>query len=150
MPDPSGRPTPVDPTRSAGAEGRPIRLMCVDDSVDVIRMLRIAIAREPGLNWVGHLNSADRLVDEAAIHQPDVVLLDLTMPGRDPLAAVAELAATMPGVRVLAFSGFDDADRLDAVVKAGAWGLISKHCSTAEIVAAIRQVASGGLVVPAH
>ena len=126
----------------------PIRVLCVDDSPDVIRMLQITIGREADLECTGALSSADHLIEKATADQPDVVLLDLTMPGRDPLEAVAEMARSMPDIRVLVFSGFDDQAHVDAVFQAGAWGLVSKNAEISAILAAIRQVAAGGVVHP--
>jgi DNA-binding NarL/FixJ family response regulator len=124
-------------------------VLCVDDAPDVIRMLRMMIAGEPTLLCVGLLSSADRLVEEAVAHRPHVVLLDLTMPGRDPLAALEELSRTCPSARVLGFSGFDDRARVNAVIEAGGWGLVSKDSGGWEaILAAIQQVARGQIVRP--
>ena len=66
-----------------------IRVLCVDDSRDVTNMLARLMSFETDVMCVGELNSADRLVAEVGALRPDVVLIDLTMPGRDPLGARA-------------------------------------------------------------
>ena len=139
---PGGAGNPTDP------QPEQIRVLCVDDSPDVLRAIRMAITRQKDMVCVGSLQSADRLDEEVLSLRPDVILLDLTMPGRDPIEATALLARTHASARVLAFSGYNDATRYDAVVKAGGWGLVSKDKGSVTILAAIRQVATGEIVRP--
>jgi len=144
-------PEATGPSPDSGASprtGSAIRLMCVDDSPDVLRMLRIAASGESGIVCVALLESADRMIEEATAHRPDVVLLDLSMPGRNPLEALAELSKMLPSVRVLGFSGFDSPDHWNAVIEAGGWGLVSKHEGWPVIYGAIRSVADGAVVRP--
>jgi len=119
-----------------------IRTLYVDDSPDLVRLYTMLIGRESDLECAGSLPSADQLVEEVVRTKPDVVILDLTMPGRDPLEAVRELAVVAPAVRVIAFSGHDDDDTIDAVFKAGAWDMVSKNEDPYEVLAAIRRTAA--------
>jgi len=66
------------------------------------------------------------------------VVLDLTMPGPDPVEAIRVLAERAPSCRVIAFSGYDDPETKDEVCRAGAWGLVSKHGEPRDLLRAIR------------
>src|SRR5678816_409097 len=88
------------------------------------------------------------LTEECARVRPQVVLLDLHMPGTPPLEALKELSAAAPAVRVIVFSGLDDGETVDRAVRAGAWGLVPKVAATDAILDAIRRVAAGEVSVP--
>ena len=124
-----------------------IRVMVVDDSRDLAEMYRRLLDDAPGLCCVGTLESADRLVPQVESLRPDIVLLDLTMAGRSPLAALSEVAARFPDTRVIVFSGYDDRRTVDAALDAGAWGLISKHLDPIATIEALRSVAKGEVVL---
>lgn len=121
-----------------------ISVLCVDDTVKLTDAYRTLLDRQTDMKCVGCLDSADTLLHAARTLRPDVILLDLTMPGLPPLTAIASLAADHIPARVLAFSGYDDADTRDAVFTAGGWGLVSKLAEPAEVLEAIRVVARGG------
>lgn len=123
-------------------------VLLVDDSPDILSSLEMILDDESDLSCVGTLRSADELVSQVATQQPQVVVLDLTMPGRPPLEALVELRDRFPKTRVIVCSGYDDPATLDAVTDAGAWGFVNKHSDPDEILAAIRAVASGETVFP--
>jgi two-component system response regulator DesR len=120
-----------------------IRVLCVDDNPFVADGIRIRLAIHPGFDWVGHLSTADDLIDQAQRLRPDIVLLDIDMPGRDSLLALAELTATVSSVRTIIVSGYERDDYLDRAVEAGAWGYVSKNDGPQQIVDAIREVHAG-------
>lgn len=120
----------------------PLRVLIVDDSADLRGMLRAYFQRE-GMEVVGMLESADALIGAAASQRPDVALVDLTMPGRDPLEAVRELAQQRPEVRIVVCSGYDDQATIDSAIEAGASGFVSKHADIDGIVLAVRRAWSG-------
>jgi DNA-binding NarL/FixJ family response regulator len=124
------------------------KVLCVDDSPDIGGLCRRLIDSEADMQCVGVLHTADGLVDHVEQVRPDVVLLDLTMPGKDPVDAIRELAISAPWCRVLAFSGHDDDERLLSITEAGAWGLVSKGADPTQLTAAIRRVATGDFVRP--
>jgi len=125
---PSAAPSPI----------RRTRVLCVDDSPDIGKMLARLIREQPDLEDAGVLDRAEGLVDEVIGRRADVVVLDLTMPGFDPVVVIRALAVRLPSCRVIAFSGYDDPDTKDEVRCAGAWGLVSKHGESADIIRAIR------------
>lgn len=122
-----------------------IRVLCVDDSRDITTVLRQCLDREPDMECVGTLHSADDLVSQVSERRPDVVLLDMTMPGRNPLAVLRELggvaAGNHRGVRVIVFSGRDDQEVVERAAEAGARGFLSKDAEVPQILGAIREAA---------
>jgi two-component system response regulator DesR len=129
-------------------ETEKIRVLCVDDSDDIAQMLERSVAAEPDMTSVGRLPGADDLVSEVARARPSVVLLDLTMPGKDPLSAVRELHAAHPTVRVIVYSGYDDRAAVNSAMDAGAWGFVPKHTDVSALLGVIRNVAQGAFVFP--
>jgi len=109
-------------------------------------MLARLIRDQPDLEDAGVLDRAEGLVDEVLGQRADVVVLDLTMPGPDPMGAIRALALRVPSCRVIAFSGYDDPEMKDEVRCAGAWGLVSKNGQPADIIRAIRS--AGGEAPP--
>lgn len=127
---------------------RVIRVLCVDDTAMLAEALCQVVDMTEGMCCAGALLNADRLGDEAESRQADIVLLDLRMPGRDPLEALAELVGRLPQTRVIVFSGLLDAQTVDRAVAAGAWGCLEKGVDAEPILDAIRTVARGGTVFP--
>ena len=82
----------------------PIPVLCVDDSPDLSEVLCRVINAADGMNVVGRLAEADNLVEEVRRTCPRVVVIDLTMNGKDPLDAVRDLSQAFPDVRIIAFS----------------------------------------------
>jgi len=120
-----------------------LRVLCVDDNPLVLEALGLKLSLLTGFHWLTPLSSADELVAEVRRQMPDVVLLDIDMPGRDPLEALAELTLNEPLTRVLMFSGLSRGDLVERAIDAGAWGFLSKHADLEAIVSAIHLVASG-------
>jgi two-component system response regulator DesR len=117
----------------------PIKVLCVDDNDLVAEAIKTNLRSAGGFRWVGHLEKADELPQRVARDHPDVVLLDIDMPGRDPFEAVAELTRTSPETHVLMLSALVRSDLIDRALDAGAWGYLSKNDSST-LVSAIRRV----------
>lgn len=124
-----------------------IRVLCVDDNDLVVDAIGLKLKLAGGFEWLGQLMHAGDLAEEVAQRKPDVVLLDVDMPGRDPFIALEELTGRCPTTRVLMFSGHTRNELVDRAVEAGAWGYLSKHADTETIVSAIRRVADGEFVL---
>lgn len=120
-----------------------IRVMCVDDDEDVARALQRRLTQIEGFEWVGWLPSADGLAQYAQRTKPDVVLVDVDMPGKDPFDAISDLAEVCPDARAVMFSGYLHVDLVDKAVEAGAWGYVTKSHSEERLVSAVREVAAG-------
>jgi DNA-binding NarL/FixJ family response regulator len=123
-----------------------IRVLIVDDHPIFRDGLAGTVRREPDLEVVGVADSGESAVELAAAANPDVVLMDLNLPGMSGVEATRRIVAGGSAVAVLALTMVDDDDTVMAVVRAGACGYILKGSSGAEIVAATRTAASGGAV----
>lgn len=142
-PVPPDSPPPSDTDIESRTPAHPrTRVLCVDDSKDTVDMLARLVGGQPDMVSVGELDCADRIAEEAILRRADVVVLDLTMPGPPPLAAIGLLAERAPRCRVIAFSGYDDPGTREAARCAGAWELVSKGGEPTDIIWAIRRVAS--------
>ncbi|WP_214401183.1 response regulator [Pseudonocardia lacus] len=124
-----------------------IDVLVVDDHVIVRQGLRGMLAAEPDLDVVGEAGSGPEAVAMVGAHAPDVVLMDLRMPGGDGVAATTAITEQHPGTHVVVLTTYDtDADILRAV-EAGAAGYLLKDCSQAELTSAIRAAARGETVL---
>lgn len=123
-----------------------IRLLCVDDSADIAGAIARAAKYEAGIELVGVLNECGGLTDAVTRLRPDVVLLDLSMPGEAPLTIIPQLIAASPHLCVVVFSGYDDGDTKDRCRAAGAAGFVSKHADFPAIFGAVRAAASARAV----
>jgi two-component system response regulator DesR len=128
-------------------EQRPIRVMCVDDNELIGDAIQIKLELMGGFDWLGQLYTADQLVDECLRRKPDVVLLDIDMPGEDPLEVLRKLTEFAPQVRVLMLTGHVRRDLIERAIESGAWGYLSKYTGGEAIVQAIRNVTRGEFVM---
>lgn len=118
----------------------PITVIIADDSVDLSNAVARAARFEPDIRVVCCVETCTGLKALLAELKPSVLLMDLTMPGDDPISVIPEIAEL---VRVVAFSGYDDSDTRDRVLMAGAWGFVSKTQGPTDVFNAIRTVAAG-------
>jgi DNA-binding NarL/FixJ family response regulator len=119
-------------------------VLLVDDHPVVRSGLRGMLDVEPGIEVAAEASSAIEAVDAARSRQPDVILMDLRMPGIDGAQATALVLAERPQSRVVVLTTYDnDADILRAV-EAGAIGYILKDATREELILAVRTAASGG------
>lgn len=123
-----------------------ISILCVDDNPAIAEALRCMIENERGMSWVGHLETADRLTPEAQGLEPDVVLLDLDLPGRPAFDALAELVQIVQDVRVIILSGHMSERLIDQALDAGAWGYVNKNEGPGAVIQAIHRVIAGECV----
>jgi DNA-binding NarL/FixJ family response regulator len=119
------------------------RILLVDDHAVVRRGLRIFLDLQEGLEVVGEAADGAQAVEEAERLAPDVVLMDVVMPGVDGIAATARLRERVPDARVLVLSSFDDSDRVLPALKAGAAGYLMKDTQPDALAEAIRAVERG-------
>jgi DNA-binding NarL/FixJ family response regulator len=120
-----------------------VRVVIVDDHAVVRSGLRLLLESEKGLEVVGEAGDAREAVFETRAEKPDVVLLDVTMPGKSGIEAIPDLLKEAPETRILVLSMQDDPSYVREAFGAGAWGYVLKEAADAEVVEAIRQVAGG-------
>jgi DNA-binding NarL/FixJ family response regulator len=124
---------------------RPIRVMLVDDHDLVREGIRQIIDREPGIAVLGEAESGDRALQLLERLHPDVVLLDVRMPGISGIETTRRIRAAFPTVRVLILTAY--ADYAVEAFRAGASGFVLKSARSSELIAALRSVFAGSTVI---
>jgi DNA-binding NarL/FixJ family response regulator len=125
------------------SEPHAIRVMIVDDHRMVRSGLRGFLSGELGLDVVGEAETGEGAIAAATAVHPDVVLMDLTMPGMGGAAAIGVLRAAHPEMKIMALTSFADDAQLFPALEAGANGYLLKDIDPDELVAAIRAVHAG-------
>jgi two-component system response regulator NreC len=120
-----------------------IRVLVVDDHAVVRSGLRRVLDAEPDIETVGEAADAERAVFEVLEQKPDVVLLDVMMPGKSGIEIIPTLRQNAPDLRVLVLSMQDDPHYLREAFDAGASGYVLKEAADTEVVDAVRAVAAG-------
>ncbi|MEM1107561.1 MAG: response regulator transcription factor [Planctomycetota bacterium] len=118
-------------------------VLLVDDHTLVRETLRERIDREPDLQVVGSVSSADEAVDRAGELSPDVVVTDIDMPGRLSFDAACDIVAMSPDVRIVYLSAFDNDRYIHDALRSHAVSYVTKDESPDVVVEAIRQAANG-------
>ena len=121
-----------------------ISILVVDDHPIVRQGLVGVLEDEADFSVIGSAGSAEEAVTLVARHHPDLILLDLELPGLDGVAALPRLAEASPQSRVIVFTAYDSDERVFGAIRAGAKGYLLKGATTEEIGRAIRAVHEGG------
>jgi DNA-binding NarL/FixJ family response regulator len=124
-----------------------IRVLLVDDQALLRKGFRMILEEEPGIEVVGEAADGDEAVALAAEIQPDVVLMDVRMPGMDGIEATSRIVRAGSKTRVLILTTFDLDEYAFAGLRAGASGFLLKDVPPAGLIAAIQVVARGDAVV---
>ncbi|MDX6496613.1 MAG: hypothetical protein QOE17_2599 [Gaiellales bacterium] len=128
----------------------PITCLIVDDHEVVREGLRLSLSRSENIRVVGEASDGQAAVTLAKRRKPNVVILDVRMPGMDGLAAAKEVTTDVPETAVLMFTAFAERSLLTRGLESGAKGYILKEAPHQTIVRAIQKVADGdGYVDPA-
>jgi DNA-binding NarL/FixJ family response regulator len=126
-----------------------IRVLLADDQPLVRAGLRVLIDNTPGIDVAAEAATGAQAVQAAKDTQPDVVLMDIRMPGMDGIEATQIITAGEDAPRVIILTTFDDDDCVYAALRAGASGFLVKDMALDDILTAIRVVAAGdGLIAP--
>ncbi|WP_341976385.1 response regulator transcription factor [Microbacterium sp. LTA6] len=126
---------------------RDVRVLIVDDEALVRRALTIFVDTAPSMHVVGEAQDGPSAVARCLELQPDVVLMDLRMPGGDGLTAIRQLGEQVPGTRVIAVTTYSSDDAVIEALNAGAVGFLVKDTEPDQIVSAIRNAQEGGYVL---
>ena len=121
----------------------PVRVMLVDDHAVVRMGFRLLLEGATDLKVVAEANSGEEAVRSFAEVKPDVVVMDISMPGIGGLEAIDRILAREPQTRILVLSAHEDIMHARRVLKAGAVGYLTKRSAADALIDAIRQVAQG-------
>jgi DNA-binding NarL/FixJ family response regulator len=132
----------VDDLRASGLGKKTIRVLLVDDQPAVRQGLQIRLVLEPDVEVVGEAGDGAGAISLAQSLRPDVILMDVRMPGMDGISAVRTLHAVAPESAVVILSLYDDASTRARAEEAGATAFVAKHQVEETLLAAIRRAAS--------
>lgn len=121
-----------------------VRLLLVDDHALVREGIRALLALYPDMEVVGEAANGQEAIEKARDLSPDVVLMDIAMPGLGGLEATLEIRSTRPTARVLVLTQYDNREYVRRFLSAGAAGYVLKKALGTELVSAIRAVHQGG------
>jgi DNA-binding NarL/FixJ family response regulator len=124
-----------------------IRVLLVDDHRIVREGLRSMLATQPDMQVVGEAGDGETALREAARLKPDVILLDLDLPGLDGVGVMERLRADLPTARVIILTAYGADERILDAVRAGAQGYLLKGAGIADVLRAIRVAAEGGALL---
>lgn len=130
-----------------GAGGRPVTVVLADDQALMRMGFRMVLDAEGGIEVVGEASDGASALAQARALKPDVILMDVRMPGVNGIDATAQITRQCPGTKILILTTFDLDEYAFAGLKAGASGFLLKDTRPAELADAIRTVASGEAVV---
>ena len=122
---------------------QPIRVLLADDHTLVRAGIRALLEKLPGVAVAGEASDGREVIDLIKAHQPDVVLMDISMPGLNGLQALARITRDFPPVRVVILSRHPNDEYVLQALKSGASGYLLKRAATAELAAALKSVANG-------
>jgi DNA-binding NarL/FixJ family response regulator len=129
----------------APAAATPIRIVLVDDQMLIRAGLRALLSAEPDMRVVGEAGDGEAAIDLVRAERPDVVLMDIRMPGGDGLAATRAIGAdpALAGVHVVVLTTFEEDSYVFEAIRGGAAGFLVKDTDPAELIRAVRTVVAG-------
>lgn len=121
----------------------PIRILIADDHPLFRDGVRALLKSLPEVEWAGEAASGDEVITQAASLLPDIILMDIQMPGMDGIEATRQILYTSPHIGVIVLTMFEDDESVFAAMRAGARGYILKGADQTEILRVIEAVARG-------
>src|SRR5689334_21287598 len=122
-----------------------LQIFLADDHMVVREGLKTLINGQPDMIVIGEAGDGETAWQQARECQPDVVIMDITMPGLNGVRATTEIKRACPDIKVLALSVHEDTSYLRQLLAAGASGYVLKHAAADDLIQAIRIVAAGGV-----
>jgi two-component system, NarL family, response regulator DevR len=122
---------------------RDLRILLVDDH-EVVRLgLKALLGRHPRFDVVGEAGTADEALAKARVQKPDVVVMDIRLPGKSGIDATREITGALPDTKVIVLTSYADDDLLMDAVAAGASGYVLKQIGSDDLVKALESVGRG-------
>jgi len=131
-------------TIDSAAGGRPLRIVLADDHATVRQGLKLLIQAEPDMVVIAEANDGEAAVQQTLETNPDVVVMDISMPGMNGLAATRAIRQAQPDARIVTLTRHADQAYLQELLRAGVMAYVLKRSAPTELLQAIRAVASGG------
>jgi len=122
-----------------------LRILIADDHATVRQGLKLLIDSQPDMGVVGEAADGNGVLQQAGALKPDIIVMDISMPGMNGLIATRTLKRAQPRVAIVALTRHDDETYLDELLRAGASGYVLKQSAPMEFLQAIRAVAAGGI-----
>ena len=124
-----------------------IKILIVEDQELIRQSLEIILSSQPGLSVIGLAGNGNEAVEMAGALSPDVILLDIRMPGMDGVSACRIIKEKYPGIKIIVLTTFDDDEYVFDAIKYGANGYLLKGTSVDELANAIRTVYNNGTLI---
>jgi two-component system, NarL family, response regulator LiaR len=125
----------------------PIKILLVDDHTVVRSGLSKFLMVNKDMKLVGEASDGAEAVQKVSLYKPDVVLMDLLMPGMDGITATREITRKYPQVKVIALTSFAEQNMVQGALQAGAVGYLQKNVSAKELGIAIRSACEGRMTL---
>ena len=125
----------------------PIGIVCIDDNADVCAAIRSYVSDRAQFEWLGQADRADGAVALVESQRPNVVILDIDMPGRSAIEVIPELSRLGAGARVIIFSGYCRRALIESALEGGAWAYVSKNDGEDALFDAIDRTMRGEIVL---
>ena len=125
-------------------------VVLADDHAVVRAGIKLLIELTDRYEVVGEADTGEAVVEQVAELKPDLVIMDIRMPGMDGIAATRRITKRHPDIRVLVLTAYDDPEYVEAAIEAGAMGCLGKRRARSDLVAALDMLASGRMSFPAH
>lgn len=122
----------------------PIRICIVEDDVRLQSLMARWLRQEPGLVLVNVYTDAESALEGIPLDRPDVVLMDINLPGQNGIECVAQLKPKLPATQFAMVTVYEDEDKIMQALKVGATGYLLKQTLRTEVIAAIRELHRGG------
>ena len=126
------------------------RVVLVDDHAVVRAGIKLLIELTERYKVVGEASSGEAAIERVAALEPDLVVMDIRMPGMDGIAATRRIVQRHPAVRVLVLTAYGEPEYLEAAIEAGAMGCLSKRRARSDLIGALDTVAAGRMTFPSH
>ena len=131
-------------TLASSGGARPLRVLLADDHVTVRQGLKLLIQAEPDMVVVAEASDGEAAIQQTLATRPDVVVMDISMPGMNGLAATRAIKAALPEARIVTLTRHADQAYLQELLRAGGSAYVLKRSAPTELLQAIRSVAAGG------